>query len=48
MTKQAIKISTYRDLEIKIQKSWDLKTVRTIQIFIHALGTDPRGITIPE
>ena len=44
VTKEAEKISKYRDLEIEIQKCWDLKTVRTIPIVIGALGTVTRGI----
>ena len=42
--KEAEKITKYRDLEIEIQKCWNLKKVRTIPIVIGALGTVTCGI----
>lgn len=43
--KEAEKIVKYRNLEIEIQKCWDLKTVRTIPVVIGALGTVCNGIS---
>ena len=43
--KEAEKIVKYRDLEKEIQKCWNLKHVRTIQIVIGALGIVTKGIT---
>ena len=37
--KTAEKLMKYRDLEIEIQKSWNLKEVSTIPVIIGALGT---------
>ena len=37
--KEAEKITKYRDLEIELQKCWDLKKIRTIPVVIGALGT---------
>ena len=42
--KEAEKITKYRDLEIEIQKCWNLKKVRTIPIVIGALGSVTMGI----
>ena len=39
VTKTAEKLMKYRDLEIEIQKCWDLKEVTTIPVVIGALGT---------
>ena len=39
VTKTAEKLMKYRDLEIEIQKCWDLKEVSTIPVVIGALGT---------
>ena len=43
--KEAEKIVKYRDLEIEIQKCWNLKRVRTIPIVVGALGTVCNGIS---
>merc|ERR1712177_87590 len=37
--KEAEKIAKYRDLEIEVQKCWNLSKVRTVPIVIGALGT---------
>ena len=42
--KEAEKITKYRDLEIEIQKCWNLKKVRTIPVVMGALGTVSKGI----
>ena len=42
--KEAEKVTKYRDLEIELQKCWNLKKVRTIPIVIGALGSVTRGI----
>ena len=42
--KEAEKITKYRDLEIEVQKCWNLKEIRTIPIVIGALGTVSEGI----
>ena len=42
--KRSLKITKYRDLEIEIQKCWNLKKVRTIPIVIGALGSVTMGI----
>ena len=42
--KEAEKITKYRDLEIEVQKCWNLRKVRTIPIIIGALGTATSGI----
>ena len=42
--KYAEKITNYRDLEIEIQKCWDLKTVTTVPIIIGALGKICEGL----
>ena len=42
--KEAEKIIKYRDLEIEVQKCWDLKKVDTVQIVIGAVGTTCNGI----
>ena len=42
--KEAEKIVKYRDLEIEVQKCWDLKEVQTVPIIIGALGTVCHGI----
>jgi hypothetical protein len=42
--KEAEKIVKYRDLEIEVQKCWNLTNVRTIPIVIGALGTVCNGI----
>ena len=42
--KEAEKITKYRDLEIEIQKCWDLNKVQTIPIIIGGLGTVCKGI----
>ena len=42
--KEAEKITKYRDLEIEVQKCWNLRKVRTIPIVIGALGTVSTGI----
>ena len=44
-TKKAEKITKYRDLEIEIQKCWNLKKVRTIPVIVGALGTVSTNIT---
>ena len=41
---EAEKITKYRDLEIEIQKGWNLKKIKTIPIVIGALGTVCKGI----
>lgn len=38
INKQAEKITKYRDLEIEIQKYWNLKKVQTMPVVIGALG----------
>ena len=43
--KEAEKITKYRDLEIEIQKCWNLKKVRTIPVVVGALGAVCNGIT---
>ena len=43
--KEAEKITKYRDLEIEIQKCWNLKKVQTIPVVIGALGSVCIGIT---
>ena len=43
--KEAEKITKYRDLEIEVQKCWNLKEVRTIPIVVGALGTVSKGFT---
>ena len=42
--KEAEKITKYRDLEIEVQKCWNLRKVRTIPIVIGALGTVSKGL----
>jgi hypothetical protein len=42
--KTAEKITKYRDLEIELQKCWNLKEVQTIPVVIGALGTVLCGI----
>ena len=42
--KEAEKITKYRDLEIEVQKCWNLRKVRTVPIVIGALGTVSKGI----
>ena len=42
--KEAEKITKYRDLEIEIQKCWNLRKVRTVPIVVGALGTVSEGI----
>ena len=42
--KEAEKITKYRDLEIEVQKCWNLRKVRTIPIVIGALGSVTTGI----
>jgi len=42
--KEAEKITKYRDLEIEVQKCWNLKTVKTVPIIIGALGSVTQGI----
>ena len=37
--KEAEKIIKYRDLEIEVQKCWNLSKVRTIPVVVGALGT---------
>ena len=37
--KEAEKITKYRDLEIEVQKCWNLKKIRTIPVIVGALGT---------
>ena len=44
MRKTAEKITKYRDLEIELQKCWNLKEVQTIPVVIGALGTVLCGI----
>ena len=43
--KEAEKITKYRDLEIEIQKCWNLKKVRTVPVVMGALGSVTKGIT---
>ena len=43
--KEAEKITKYRDLEIEVQKCWNLQKVRTIPVVIGALGTVSKGLT---
>ena len=42
--KEAEKIVKYRDLEIEVQKCWNLKEVSTIPVVIGALGTVCNGL----
>ena len=42
--KEAEKITKYRDLEIEIQKCWNLRKIRTVPIVVGALGTVSEGI----
>ena len=42
--KEAEKITKYRDLEIEIQKCWNLRRTKTVPIVIGALGTVSTGI----
>ena len=42
--KEAEKITKYRDLEIKLQKCWNLKKIRMIPVVIGALGSVTQGI----
>mgnify|MGYP005678045445 CR=1 FL=1 len=42
--KEAEKITKYRDLEIEVQKCWNLRKIRTVPIVIGALGTVSSGI----
>ena len=44
MKKEAEKITKYWDLEIELQKCWNLKKVRTIPVVIGALGSVTQGI----
>ena len=39
MEKTAEKLTKYRDLEIKIKKCWNIKSIKTVPIIIGALGT---------
>ena len=43
VSKEAEKITKYRDLEVEIQKCWNLKKIRTIPIVIGALGSVCKG-----
>ena len=43
--KEAEKITKYRDLDIELQKCWNLKTGRTIPVIIGALGSVCMGIS---
>ena len=45
LRKEAEKITKYRDLEIEVQKCWNLRKTKTIPIVIGALGTVCKGIT---
>ena len=45
VSKEAEKITKYRDLEIEVQKCWNLNKIRTIPIVIGALGSVCRGIS---
>ena len=45
VSKEAEKITKYRDLEVEVQKCWNLKTIRTIPVVIGALGTVCKGIS---
>ena len=42
--KEAEKITKYRDLEIEVQKCWNLRKVRTIPVVCGALGTVSMGM----
>ena len=42
--KEAEKIVKYKDLEIEIQKCWNLKKISTIPVIVGALGTVSKGI----
>ena len=42
--KEAEKITKYRDLEIEVQKCWNLRKVTTIPVVVGALGTVSKGI----
>ena len=42
--KEAEKLTKYRDLEIEVQKCWNLRKVTTIPIVIGALGTVSKGL----
>ena len=42
--KEAEKITKYRDLEIELQKCWNLRKVSTTPVVIGALGTVTKGI----
>ena len=44
VTKTADKLCKYKELEIEIQKLWNLVEVRTIPIIIGALGTALNGL----
>ena len=44
LRKEAEKITKYRDLEIEIQKCWNLRKIKTIPIIVGALGTVCEGI----
>ena len=39
MEKTAEKLTKYKDLEIELQKCWDLKKTLTVPVIIGALGT---------
>ena len=45
VSKEAEKITKYRDLEVEVQKCWNLKNVRTIPVVIGALGSVCTGIS---
>merc|ERR1712197_79686 len=39
VNKTAEKLMKYRDLEIEVQKCWDLKEIPTVPVIVGALGT---------
>ena len=43
--KVAEKLCKYKDLEIEIQKLWNLKEVKTVPIVVGALGTTVNGLS---
>ena len=45
VSKTAEKLCKYKDLEIEIQKLWNLRETRTIPIIVGALGTTLNGLS---
>ena len=44
MKKEAEKITKYRDLEIELQKCWNLRKIQTSPVVVGALGSVTRGV----